>query len=195
MSMVCKSEDEHLIYGEVYAPNRPDAQGEYMTKEHIKKSAHDFIRNGRMGQIDIIHDNKVVKGCSVVESFIAPDDDKTFIPGAWVIGMHVPDQSLWDRVKKGEINGFSMEAFVTRHDRTVKIEIPPIVTGTTSKADDGHDHQFFVAYDKQGNFKGGMTDALTGHTHPILAGTHTQKADDGHTHRFSAVDNVEIQDD
>lgn len=190
MPLVAKSEEQHLVFGEVYSPTRPDAQDEYMKKEWIQKMAHDFLRNGRMQQIDVMHNNKVAKGCSVVESFIARDDDKEYIPGSWVIGVHVPEAELWDSIKKGEINGFSMEALVTRHEQDCHVEIPPVVTGTTCKSE-GHDHTFFVSYDAQGNFKGGMTDIVNGHQHPIVAGTMTQEVN-GHSHRFSAVDNVYI---
>ena len=43
---------------------------------------------------------------------------------------------------------------VTRHDMDCEVEIPPIVTGLTSKGEDAHEHKFFVAYDEKGQFKG-----------------------------------------
>jgi len=191
-SIVVKAEsaDEQICYGEVYAPNRPDAQGEYMTAVDIRKMAHDFLRAGKMGQIDVMHGNALVSGASVVESYIADASDKRFLPESWVIGVHVPDPDLWQRIKKGELNGFSMEALVSRHDREVEIEIPPVVTGLTCKYE-GHDHKFFVTYDQKGQFKGGVTDTVNGHFHSIVAGTHTQDAA-GHRHRFSSVDNIRI---
>ena len=188
--LVIKSEDAQLVFGEVYAPNRPDAQGEYMTAVEIQKMAHEFIRAGKMAQIDLMHGNKIVSGASVVESFVADETDSRFLPGSWVIGVHIPDAQLWGAIKKGEINGFSMEALVTRHDMDCEIEIPPIVTGLTSKWEE-HQHKFFVAYDEKGQFKGGVTDVVNGHQHQIVAGTHTQDAA-GHRHRFSSVDNVRI---
>lgn len=187
---VSKAEEQQIVYGEVYAPDRPDAQNEYMNREEIRKMAHEFLRSGRMDQIDVLHNNRVVKGCSVVESFVADEGDPRFIPGSWVVGVHIPDRELWERVKKGEINGFSMEAFVSRHEKEVEIEVPPVLTGKTSKSED-HDHTFYVAYDEKGQFKGGITDTINGHYHRIVAGTHTEEAD-GHTHRFSAVDLVKV---
>lgn len=191
MGLVCKSDEQQIVYGEVYAPDRPDAQGEFMTRDEVRKMAHDFIRNGKMASIDVQHNNRVIKGASVVESFVADEGQSQFIPGSWVVGVHIPDQELWDTIKKGEINGFSMEALVSRHERTVEVEIPPVVTGLTSKGDDGHEHRYFVTYNDQGEFKGGITDTVNGHFHRIVAGTVTQKAD-GHTHRFSSVDTVRI---
>jgi hypothetical protein len=184
------TEEQHLVYGEVYAPDRPDAQGEFMRADEIRKMAHEFVRSGRMDQIDVMHDNEVVEGCSVVESFIAQKDDPTFIEGAWVVAVHVPDEKLWQSIKNGDINGFSMEALVTRHKQQVEMEIPAVVTGLTSKSEE-HTHKFFVSYDDSGIFKGGVTDVVNGHSHNIVAGTHTEVTK-GHSHRFSAVDNVEI---
>jgi hypothetical protein len=202
---VTKSEtgqELQICYGEVYAPNRPDADGEFMTAESIRKMAHGFLREGRMAQIDVMHDNKVAKGCSVVESFIAPEDDKTFLPGSWVVGVHVPDPDLWGLIKKGTLNGFSMEALVNKEEMEVELDIPPVVRGRTSspfgdadvvvKGEADHNHEFFVTYDAEGKFRGGVTNFVNGHSHRILAGTHTEKSE-GHLHRFSAVDNVAIR--
>lgn len=190
MSLVCKSDDLQLVFGEVYAPNRPDAQGEYMTADEIRKMAHAFLRDGKTQKIDLMHGNKIVEGCAVVESFVAEETNPLYIPGAWVVGVHIPDAELWAKCKKGEINGFSMEALVERHDQDVEVEIPPVVTGMTSKSED-HEHKYYVTYDEKGQFKGGMTDVVNGHSHQIVAGTHTQEVN-GHSHRFSSVDNIHI---
>lgn len=179
----------HMVYGEVYAPNRPDAQKEWMTREEIRKMAHRFVRERKFDQIDVMHDNKIVK-CEIVESWIASDNDPNYIPGSWCIGMHVPDEGLWQDYKSGKLNGFSMEAMVTKDEREVEIEVPPVVTGKTSKSE-SHEHEFFVSYDDEMKFLGGQTSEVNGHTHAILAGTHTQEAS-GHSHRFSSVDGIKI---
>ena len=183
--------EQHLVYGEVYAPDRPDAQGEFMRAEEIQKAAHNFIAQGRVKKIDVMHDNKIVEGPCIVESFIARKGDPDFIEGSWVIGMHIPNEDLWQAIKKGDINGFSMEAMVTRHDTNAEMDVPPVVSGMTSKSDD-HVHKYYVTYDDNGAFKGGTTDFVQGHTHAIVAGTHTQTVG-GHSHRFSSVDTLKIK--
>ena len=185
-----QQEELHLVYGEVYAPDRPDSQGEFMRPDEIRKMAHEFVRSGKMDQIDVLHDNKVVEGCSVVESFIAQKGDPTFLEGAWVVAVHVPDEKLWQSIKRGDINGFSMEALVQKTVRDVEIEIPPVVRGKTSKSDN-HEHTFYVTYGSDGKFRGGTTDVVNNHTHKILAGTHTETVE-GHNHRFSSVDDVRV---
>lgn len=191
MTLAIKSEgDKQIAYGEVYAPNRPDAHGEYMTGPEIEAMAHRFARSGKMDQIDVNHDNKVVKGCHVVESFIARDNDPDFLPGAWVVGVHVPDKDLWNKLKTGELNGFSMEALVSKEDKHVELHMPPIITGRTTKSEDHH-HEFFAKYNDDGKFLGGYTNVVDGHSHQIIAGTHTETAN-GHRHRFSSVDQLKI---
>lgn len=191
---VGKAEEVELrmVWGEVYAPDRPDSQNEFMRADTIQKMAWDFIRDGRQCQIDFMHDNKVVskRQLAIVESFIAREGDPDFIPGAWVIGMHIPDDQMWLAVKSGKINGFSLEALVTRHEQQAELSIPPVVTGKTSKFEQ-HEHTFMVEYDHVGDFVGGKTNFVDGHFHEIVAGTHTQTAK-GHSHRFSSVDDLVI---
>lgn len=190
--VIKKSEDEdrRLVYGEVYAPNRPDADREFMLAEDIEAMAHDFMRRMKQDRVDTHHNNEVIPNVVVVESFIARKGDPDFIEGAWVVGVHINDDDTWEKVKKGELSGFSLEALVNYEDVEVEIEMPPIVSGVTSKSEE-HTHKFFVTYDKEGNFKGGVTDEVNGHKHAIICGTRTEKAE-GHSHMFSAVDDIEI---
>ena len=60
------------------------------------------------------HDGKTDRGLQIVETFIARDDDTLSIPGSWVVGIHVPHPETWEAVKKGDLNGFSMEAYERR---------------------------------------------------------------------------------
>lgn len=184
-------EDERLVFAEVYAPNRPDSDGEFMDAEGIKKMAYEFMQRMELDSVDSYHDNNLVPGCCVVESFIARKGDPDFIEGSWVVGMHVNNDEMWDKIKKGEINGFSMEAMVQKEIVNVSMEIPPVVQGKTLKAgDDDHIHTFYVAYDDEGKFLGGRTDmANDGHFHVIKRGSVTEKSGE-HAHRFSHLDDI-----
>lgn len=184
-------EEQRIVWSEVYAPGIPDTDIEYMEAEDIRKMAYKFMQEMKLDQVDSQHNNELVPGCRIVESFIARKGDPTFIEGAWVVGMHIPDDDMWGKVKKGEINGFSMEAMVVKTPMEVLVEVPPLVHGNTIKAEDGHVHKFTVAYDNEGRFLGGETDVVDGHAHVIKRGTVTELADD-HVHRFSHVDGIAI---
>jgi hypothetical protein len=183
------SEDQQMVWGEVYAPNIPDADGDIMTAEEIQAMAYKFMREKKTDKVDLQHNNKIVAGAAVIESFIARKGDPHFIEGAWVVGVHVPDKQVWSMVKKGEINGFSMEALVTRRKSQMEVEIPPVIMGRVTKHEDGHDHEFFVSYDDNGRFLGGTTSSVNGHSHVIKRGTVTEPAN-GHNHRFSYVEKL-----
>lgn len=185
-----KADDElQMVWGEVYAPNFPDSQGDFMTPDTIRKMAHDFMKSGNLDSVDTNHDQKK-NGSLVVESFIARDNDPDFIPGSWVVGIHIPEPTVWQLVKSGELNGFSMEGRGVRVDKEIEVYMPELLTGETMAHDDGHIHSFYVKFDDNGKFLGGYTGpGPDGHSHVITKGTRTDDAS-GHTHRFSFVEGV-----
>jgi hypothetical protein len=196
---ISKAEDgeveQRMVWGEVYAPGRPDAHNEFMTAETIRKMAHEFVSSGKLKSIDREHNNELIPGVQIVESFIARKADPDFIEGSWVVGLYVGDDNTWAAIKKGEINGFSVEAMVIKEIQDHVVDFPPVISGATSvhKGEDAveHTHTFYVTYDAEGNFRGGVTDQQNGHSHVIKRGTATEVVN-GHSHRFSSVDGVEI---
>jgi hypothetical protein len=183
-----QDQDEQLVFGEVYVPNVTDSQGDRMSAEEIKKTAYLFMERMRLNKVDTDHDQKV-NGSFVVESFIARDGDPTFIPGSWVIGVKVPDAGIWQKIKKGELNGFSFDGMGIREEVTVEVNVPESLTGLSDRVED-HAHQFQVRFDPAtGAFLGGETDVVNGHSHKIVKGTVTEAAA-GHTHRFSYVEEL-----
>lgn len=175
-----------IVYGEVYVPGVPDSHNEYMTQESVYKAAHGFLKNHNVHNVDKQHDN-MPTGAYVVESFIARKGDPDFIEGSWVVGVHIPDADLWEQVKKGELNGFSLQALVTKTLQEVEVTIPEMMEGETEAAEDGHTHRFVAKFDDDGSFVGGETDSVDGHTHTIVKGTRTEESNDHH-HRFAFVE-------
>ncbi|WP_321822919.1 XkdF-like putative serine protease domain-containing protein [Pyramidobacter piscolens] len=103
-----RAKAQQIVYGEVYAPNERDTDGNWMTAETIEKMAHQFMREARVQQIDKNHAGAKDKG-EVVESFIVRKGDPDFTEGAWVVGVHIPDAAIWEQIEKGELTGFSIE--------------------------------------------------------------------------------------
>ena len=181
-------QEEQVVFGEVYAPGFPDSQNDFMSPEEIKKMAYNFVRKGLASNIDVNH-TQMPSGSYVVESFIAREGDPTFIPGSWVLGVKVPDPTVWQMVKSGELNGFSLDGIGVRTPKSLVIEMPELLKGETEGVR-GHTHSFVVKYDQHGNFLGGYTNpALDGHMHQIVRGTVTEPTN-GHAHRFSFVEGV-----
>ncbi len=188
-SLKKSDEEQRIVWGEVYAPGFPDSQGDFMTEETIREMAYGFMKKQAMDAIDTNH-NRVPNGSVIVESFIAREDDALFIPGSWVLGVHVPDDETWGLVKSGELNGFSIDGHGVRVEAVLEIDMPDILAGETDEGPDGHKHTFFVKFDEDGKFLGGETSrAPDGHYHVIKMGTCTEDAS-GHSHRFSFVEGV-----
>ncbi len=193
-----KTDDElQIAYGEVYAPNVPDTDGDFMTAEEIRKMAHLFLRQGKTGAVDTNHDN-VENGSRIVESFIAREDDTLYIPESWVIGMHIPDVEIWKAIKDGEINGFSMQALVKKKKQFVTVTLQQTIQGRTSVMQGAngkpHDHSFEVKFDAEGRFLGGRTSTDQGHFHVIRSMTVVEMAPPGpHNHRYSVMEHVNVE--
>lgn len=114
----------HHVTGVVYEPMTEDTQGDFMSAESIEKTAHDFLKNGE--GCDLQHDFKLQKGVSVVESWIAKADfeigGEKVTKGTWLMTAEISDKSLWDKIQKGEITGFSMGGKGTYGDEDVDLD-------------------------------------------------------------------------
>ncbi len=181
--------EKQICFAEVYAPDITDSHGDFMNAEEIEKMAYGFMKNMRLDQVDVGHDN-VLHGSHVVESFIAREDDSIFIAGAWVVGIHVADSEVWSRIKSGELNGFSMEALALKKESSIMMKCPVSLTGETDvEGDDGHTHHYTVFVDEDGKFAGGSTSIVNGHKHDIMTGTITEDTND-HVHKYSFVETI-----
>lgn len=121
---------KQIVYAEVYAPMAIDTQGDFMTGDDIEGIAHDFMGSGKVRNIDTNHDG-VPNGSYAVESFVAKSDDKTFVPGSWVLGVKVPNKGLWQQIEQGVYKAFSMEGSGRREPMTLNGKPANRLTGVT----------------------------------------------------------------
>lgn len=176
-------ETRRIIFGEVYAPNKIDAYGWFMEPHEVEKMAHKFMRMDLSKIIDTNHDN-VSNGSYPVQSFIARAGDPTFSEGAWVLGVKITNEALWQQVVAGELNAFSMEIFVKRVPAIVEYETVTKQVFVTEPAEDGHQHYGYVEIDPStGRVIGGSTSVAAGHKHEISLNSVTDKAQ-LHAHRY-----------
>lgn len=123
------SEDEkHIVYGAVLVPDkdiyRNNGDKEYyisFSKESIEKMSQDFMKEYRQYEVTTDHKDAVDEVC-VVESWVKADlfKDKsvalglneTLPIGTWFAGIKVNNIETWERIKSGELKGFSVESMV-----------------------------------------------------------------------------------
>ena len=87
-------------------------------KDAIRDIIHDYARNNRFNNVNIEHDsNNVADGVYMVTSyqvdiengFSAPERFKDANDGSWITSYKFENKELYDRVKRGEFKGFSIE--------------------------------------------------------------------------------------
>jgi hypothetical protein len=117
------NEERMMLYGAALIPNkhilRIDGDGNeyYITfdAETIQQCAHFYLKKNLQHSATMEH-QFAVTGCTLVESWIIESkiDKATHLGfdlpiGTWMLGMKVDDASIWEEVKVGSVNGFSIE--------------------------------------------------------------------------------------
>ncbi len=202
---IIKSDDEHLVFGEVYVPYELDTEGDFATPEEIKRAFYSFIMSGWMHKGDVEHAHKddflFEEDCPIVEFFIVRGDNDPdgFRRGAAVIGKLIQSDEKWEKVKKGEINGFSLFGDSVRVPCTVEADILVALEGdsepSTSPDFPVHTHTVKAQFDPLQKIIPTKTSLATQdmsgnpltipHDHDVLKATATELAHD-HGHRFRA---------
>lgn len=137
-----ESNERHMVYGAALIPEkdiyRNNGEQEFyisFTKESIEKMSQDFMKEYRQHEVKTDHDEVANEVC-VVESWLVEDSYKDKanalginVPeGTWMVGMKVNNIETWERVKSGELKGFSVESMLTleefskQNDNNMNIE-------------------------------------------------------------------------
>ena len=125
-------EERRMVYGPAMIPDLPilrvtlEGEAFYIKfpKKVVEKMAHRFFEQNMHHNMTEDHE-KPVKDSIVVESWLKEgDSDKSLAlgfeameDGTWFVGSKVMNDELWNRVKAGEVLGFSIEI-----DADVKLE-------------------------------------------------------------------------
>ena len=121
-------EDKRLLIAPALIPNkqifRLDDDGSdyyvYFSKDTIKKCSELYMKRNHLQSATLEHE-KEIDGLCVVESWVKEFEiDKSVkygfehCPvGTWFVTMKVDNDEIWNKVKEGEILGFSIEGFFT----------------------------------------------------------------------------------
>jgi hypothetical protein len=120
--------EQRLVVGPAMIPDkmiirRNEITGEiyyvYFTADTIKKLQQKFMQDRLLNKTNIEHSSRFLNGVDVVESWIVDDEvyDKQKVfgmdypKGTWMIIMKVEDDVTWNKVKDGQLKGFSVQGF------------------------------------------------------------------------------------
>jgi hypothetical protein len=113
VSIAKADEEQQTVTGIVLQPEVVDGQGDIMSEEVIRDSAYAFLMNfNKATKLGIQHNKFPVGKLALVESWLSPMEmaigTKTVKQGSWIMTVKILDKKLWEKVKKGEITGFSI---------------------------------------------------------------------------------------
>lgn len=119
------NDEEKVVSGVAISADTPiyrnDGFEEYyvvFTKDAIKDIIHDYARNNRFNNVNIEHNSSdVAEGVYMIHSyqvdtakgFTAPERFKDANDGSWIVSYKFENEELYNRVKSGEMTGFSIE--------------------------------------------------------------------------------------
>ena len=121
--IVIKDEEKRLITAPVLIPYCADCDAkrgekqlspteiqsishEYMANYRIVDKMHDFFQTGQ-DVADVVESWQLRQPTTFKNVF---DEEKTYPAGTWMATTRVNDDTTWDKVKKGEYNGYSVTA-------------------------------------------------------------------------------------
>ena len=124
-------EEKRIVTGAAMMPDkeiiRMDAEGNpyfvYFTKDTIEKCQEMFAKFGKTKSTNFEHSTGM-RDVTVVESWIVTDskNDKSNalgfkdIPeGTWFVSYKVDNDDLWEKVKNGEVKGYSIEGVFSKN--------------------------------------------------------------------------------
>lgn len=119
------NEDEHIVFGCALRADYPiyrrtPDRGEFyvvFNKDTIKQLYEKFLIEGRTSNVNLEHCIET-DGVYLIQSFLK-DSDNGINPkgfedvenGSWFCAYKVMNNAVWDNIKQGKFNGFSVEVY------------------------------------------------------------------------------------
>ena len=121
--LMAADEEKRIVFGAAMIPDLPiyredsEGMGYYITfsKETIAQVASAFSQERHF---NVMHDAAMPAKCTLLESYILSAAEGKVAPsgfdlpdGTWMVKAHIDDDILWEDIKTGRYNGFSIESF------------------------------------------------------------------------------------
>ena len=110
---VAKAKNEKLkqVTYIVMVPDNTDLHGDYTDENEVRKAMQSFNVSPR--RTNLFH-KVMTKSFDVIESYCVPVDfilgETEVKKGTWLMTFQINDNSIWEAVESGEINGCSINA-------------------------------------------------------------------------------------
>ena len=121
------NEEEQMVVGPLMIPDKlifrvdenEDPYYVFFSKNTIKEIAYKLMKEKRLDSVNIEHDKEQKVDGYMVSSWIVEDMDQdkqniygfNFPEGTWMGQYKIENKSVWEKVKNGDLKGFSVEGF------------------------------------------------------------------------------------
>jgi hypothetical protein len=121
-------DEKQIIYSVAMRPNinipRKNINGEpamvFYTEDTVAELQQNFFKNNSHNGVTINHDKNIRNDIYAFESWIVsdPEKDKATLlgmaveKGDWVLGQKVDNPEVWQKIKKKELQGYSIECYL-----------------------------------------------------------------------------------
>lgn len=121
------NEEEQMVVGPLMIPDKlifrvdenEDPYYVFFSKDTIKEIAYKLMKEKRLDSVNIEHDKEQQVDGYMVSSWIVEDMDQdkqniygfNFPEGTWMGQYKIENKSVWEKVKNGDLKGFSVEGF------------------------------------------------------------------------------------
>ena len=134
-------DENRLVTGIVYKPNELDTQREWAPPGELEKAARWWMEHSQATGVRHVRRAEA----RVTQSYIAPQDvtigNRLVKAGSWIVELRILAKKLWQEIKNGVYNAFSMGGYVTR--------TPGVLPPNLSKAQAGDPSTIKVLSDIQ----------------------------------------------
>lgn len=130
--MMSLNAEKRIVMGPLLIPNKMILREEngqmyyvYFTKDTIKKISEKAFKDNVHNNTDINHSEDITQQNTLLESWIIEDTkyDKSYkygfnLPvGTWMVSYKVNDDTTWNKIKSGELRGFSAAGYFLEKDK------------------------------------------------------------------------------
>lgn len=139
-------EEKHIVFGVALRADYPIYRNQGGREFYVKFSKdvidalyQKFMIDNRQNRVNVNH-SKDVNGVYLIQSFIK-DSERGINPkgfeyvedGSWFVAYKVKNPTVWESIKKGEYNGFSIEAVTELVQENSKNELDELIDELISK--------------------------------------------------------------
>lgn len=133
------NDEQYTVFGPAIIANLPIYRNSYEYGEHyvmfdeesIRKIVEKYNKFGLQNMVNIEHSGDNYTPATMICSFIKnsekglnPTGFEDIADGSWFVGFKIHDVDTWNKIKKGELKGFSIEGFFNYSNEPIVQEDP-----------------------------------------------------------------------